>query len=292
MNKINWLKPLVGLVWVSASLVFATHVHAQIDVGVTFDEYPLATRTSTTIVDSEYQTDGADNTNSPLPFGAGFTIESINGDGVPGTFFGDTDANGANSAATGGNDQDIEVSNTGNVLITQEPGNGTGAGTIPDDDPAATDILIFETPLEQLTFILVDVEEGTEVRFFDSDGDLVAFDVNEFIAGGAFAQAPAVHPSPPNASFPGTVPATFPCELGNEQFCIVADPPTLAELSAFGGVTLDDIARFEINYMNSGAIDSFELSIPSGNWSGNVSEDVDNNGSGDVPIFPDSGKRI
>ena len=35
---------------------------------------------------------------------------------------------------------------------------------------------------------------------------------------------------------------------------------------------------------NSGAIDSFELSIPSGNWSGNVSEDVDNNGSGDVPI--------
>ena len=311
MNKINWLKPLVGLVWVSASLVFATHVHAQIDIGVTFDEYPLATRTSTTIVDSEYQTDGADNTNSPLPFGAGFTIESLDGDGDPGistlynstipgqpgandevfnlpieggTFFGDDDNNNANSAATGGNDQDIEVSNTGNVLITQEPGNGTGAGTIPDDEPGATDILIFETPLEQLTFILVDVEEGGVVRFFDSDGDVVAFDVDEFIAGGAFAQPPAVHPSPPNASFPGTVPATFPCELGNEQFCIIADPPTLAELSAFGGVTLDDIARFEINYNNSGAIDSFELSIPSGNWSGNVSEDVDNNGSGDVPI--------
>jgi len=82
---------------------------------ITFDEYTLASANSTTIFNSEYATGGADNTNSPLLANEGFTITAVNGTGQAVVY--------NTNSGTGGNDPDLEVSDTGNALIVQEPGN-------------------------------------------------------------------------------------------------------------------------------------------------------------------------
>ena len=61
-----------------SSLLFSFSALAQVTID--FDEYAPSGVDSTIIVDSEYQTGGADNTNSPLPQGFGFTVISQGGD--------------------------------------------------------------------------------------------------------------------------------------------------------------------------------------------------------------------
>jgi len=64
-------------------LLFASAASGQ--TIVTFDEYgtvgnpPDVDNDTTIIIDSEYQTGGADNTNSPLPPGFGFSVTTAGG---------------------------------------------------------------------------------------------------------------------------------------------------------------------------------------------------------------------
>ena len=180
-----------------------------------------------------------------------------------------------------GQDTDLEVSDTGNILIAQEIGSGGGSDTpnintvgelggvngagdmatfttpapgsvtqtgfiTPDDVPNATDTLIFETPLALLTYILVDTEAGSILTYTDSDGDTVSFDAIEYETGGLFAQPDADHPNP------GII-GQVPCVIDDSEICIVAEPPTLTDLNsgnagltltAGGNGVLDDIAEF------------------------------------------------
>ena len=67
-----------------ACIVQIPAAQAQTLFQITFDEYPLATATSTTVIDSEYETGGADNTNSPLPIGGGISFSASGGANVTG----------------------------------------------------------------------------------------------------------------------------------------------------------------------------------------------------------------
>jgi len=244
---------LIQAVSVLFLIAFSSISHAQLSVPVTFDEYPLATATSTTIIDSEYQTNGDDNTASPLLPGLGFSVTASTG---PLTVYNST-------PGTNGNDLDLEFSNTGNVLIAQEvqPVNTNPDGSfIPDDVPNAVVTVDFETPLNTFSFSLVDVEPGTDFIFTDS------------IGGSATLNA-TVFNDPASPFFQGV-----DCELGNNNFCIGTVPVTAEAIS------LVDINQFVIEYQLSGGIDSFVLGFETGSWSGNVLEDTNNDGLGDQPI--------
>ena len=286
---------------------------------VTFDEphIPLASATGTTILDSEYQTGGADNVDpsnpalpgSSLPAGGGFSISTS----APSNSTGESTVYNS-TPGTGGQDGDLEFSNSGNVLISQEAlsntntigavGNppvaglgdvttffGNGEFITPDDVPGAVEVLTFETPLESISFTLVDTEEGTVYTFTDSDGDSVHIAASNFEPGGGL---------PTSGQCDGSGPGE---ELGDSNFCVL-DPDllTVALLQSLNnvvdidptplgvnnvtnnGAAFDDIAVFQVAYQNSGAIDTFSLGYETGDWTGNVSEDTDNNGTGDEPI--------
>ncbi|MDB4512180.1 hypothetical protein N9060_01820, partial [Arenicella sp.] len=105
-----------------------------VSYSVTFDEphIPLASATGTTIIDSEYQTGGADNVDptnpalpgSTLPAGGGFSISTS----APNNATGESTVYNS-TPGTGGNDPDLEFSNTGNVLISQESVSGANPNT-------------------------------------------------------------------------------------------------------------------------------------------------------------------
>jgi len=230
--------------------------HAQGSFLVTFDEYPLADATNTTVIDSEYQTGGADNTSSPLPVGGGFSLTITGGGNVTG------DATVYNSnTGTNGNDPDLEFSNTGNVLISQETGNTNPDGSFIPDDASNSDIeILFESPLSGFGFSLIDFEPGTDIIFTDSNGNTAVVNAAEVIdPTSPFFQGPA-------------------CELGDNNFCIGTSPYLPSDLGII------DILQVEIDFQLSGGIDLFVIEYETGAWSGNVSEDIDNNGTGDVPI--------
>jgi len=136
---------------VLVSIISLISNKAMAQITVSFDEYPVPpiTNDSTRIIDSEYVTGGADNTNSPLPPGAGFSVSTVGGINNTG------DVTLYNTNLTGGNDPDLDGINIGNVLISQETGNLTGDGTgdgpgpgySPDDSIAATVTLSFERSL-------------------------------------------------------------------------------------------------------------------------------------------------
>ena len=119
-------------------IIVTSQAHAQATFDVTFDEphIPLASATGTIIIDSEYETGGADNVNpavpgtpgSTLPAGGGFSISTSSPGGTgESTVYNST-------PGLGGADTDLEFSDSGNVLISQEETdnngdniNGTGA---------------------------------------------------------------------------------------------------------------------------------------------------------------------
>ena len=205
---------------------------------VTFDEphVPLASATGTTILDSEYQTGGADNVDptnpalpgSTLPAGGGFTISTS----APNNSTGESTVYNS-TPFLGGADTDLEVANSGNVLISQESTDGdgdniNGTGAVgsppinglgdrstfpafgppnnfitPDDVAAATEVITFETPLASISFTLIDTEDDTLYTFVDSDGDVATISAFEFEEDGAFEGQG--------------------CVLGDSTFCIL-DP--------------------------------------------------------------------
>jgi len=248
-------------------LVSSAVAQSQVTVGVTFDEYPLATATSTTIIDSEYQTGGADNTSSSLPVGGGFSLTATGNSNVSGdlTLYNST-------PGTNGNDSDLEFSNTGNILIAQElvsgstPNRNPDGSFIPDDVPNSIITVAFESPLSAFGFSIIDTEPGSAFTFTDSDGDSVTINATEF-----------TNPSSP--FFQGAA-----CELGNNNFCIGTVPVSAAALTALPGPVINNIVEFELDFDASGGIDQFELTYQTGQWSGNVSEDTNNDGVGDTAI--------
>ncbi len=209
---------------------------------ITFDEYTLATATSTTIFNSEYATGGADNTNSPLANGEGFTISAVGGENIAVVY--------NTNVGTGGNDPDLEVSNTGNALIVQEPGNtgGTGeGGFIPDDVVGGLLIFEYETPLTEFSATLVDFENVNAAFTFINTATGVSATVThgQIVSGSgvaAFEQSAANCPA-----------------LGDEEVCVMDNSITAAELSAAAGVTLESFDRIEYQFAASGAIDDLEF---------------------------------
>ena len=253
-------------------------VLAQVTQTVTFDEYPLATATTTTVIDSEYETDGADNTSSPLPPGAGFSVTVTNpGGAITGdlTLYNTT-------TGTNGRDPDLEFSNTGNALIAQESGTGTNLNPqpdgsyFPDDVSEANMEFVFETPLSGLRFILVDVERETTYTFSDSvTGESVTID----------ADVLGTDPNPEAGDPPNTTDPDFDqgaaCLLGDNQFCVMTFDITPALLGFPTATTFD---TFAIDYALSGAIDGLVMTFPTGTWSGSVLQDTAGDGVGDSPI--------
>ena len=79
MRNIAWLNRFGGSLCGFAFLILASQAQAQVITTITWDEYALADAVNTTIIDTEYQTGGADNTNSPLAPGQGFTVSTSGG---------------------------------------------------------------------------------------------------------------------------------------------------------------------------------------------------------------------
>ena len=216
---------------------------------ITFDEYTLASANSTTIIDSEYATGGADNTNSPLGFGMGFTVSAVGGENLAVVYNTNT--------GTNGNDLDLEFSNTGNALIVQEAGNLGGVGDggfIPDDVAGGRIIYDFETPLTEFRATLVDFEGVNSTLTFTNTATNVSVVVRH---------DQIVNSAAPNSSNP-VVPAfeqtLADCPiLEDEESCVMTNSITAAELSTFGGVTLDSFNRIEYQMQLSGAMDNFNV---------------------------------
>ncbi len=238
---------------------------------VTFEEYALATATSTTIVDSEYQTGGADNTNSPLDPGKGMIVSAIGGEDLA-VFYNTT-------PGTNGNDLDLEFSNSGNAIIVQEAGNlgGTGdGGFIPDDQSAGGRLVIdFEAPISEFRATLVDIEgAGSELVFINTaTGVSVTVRHDEIVPGlptsvAAFEQ--------PVANCPG---------LGDTNVCQMTNGITAAELSAFGGVSMQSFNRVEYFKQASGGMDTLNITYDCATASvigDRIFEDLNANGQQDA----------
>ncbi|WP_170131953.1 SdrD B-like domain-containing protein [Arenicella xantha] len=236
---------------------------------ITFDEYPLATANSTTIFNSEYATGGADNTNSPLPAGYGFTISATGGTGQAVAY--------NTNSGTNGNDPDLEFSNTGNALIVQEGGNTGGVGEgglVPDDVVGGRIIFDFETPLTEFSATLVDHEGNTAALIFTDTSTGVSVSVthadltNDGVAPvGPFEQDPTSCPAP-----------------ADEVVCVMDNTITAAELAAFGGVILERFDRVEYQMEASGGIDdlNFTFDCGFGLIGDRIYEDTNGNGIQDV----------
>lgn len=131
------------------------------DYTISFDDagIPAATDTTTTIITDQYSTAAAVAGN-PLPAGAGVTFSAVGGTGDLVVYNSNT--------GTGGNDPDLEGANTGNILIVQEPGNGTAPNYIPDDVVGGEIIMDFELPLAEFSGTFLDFEEGDVVFIFEN----------------------------------------------------------------------------------------------------------------------------
>ena len=211
---------------------------------VSFDEYTLATATSTTIFDSEYATGGADNTNSSLDIGRGFTISAIGGENVAVAYNTNT--------GTGGNDLDLEVSDTSNALIVQEPGNngGTGeGGYVPDDADGGVLRFDFETPITEFRNTFVDFEGAAEEVIFTNTSTGVSVAVrHDQILNGLPSSVPAF--AQPLADCPA---------LGDQQVCVMTNSITATELSVFAGVSMESFDRVEYQMVAGGAVDNLNM---------------------------------
>ncbi len=121
---------------------------------VDFNEY-----SSGRVVNSEYATNGADNTNSPLPPGAGFRVAVDRSSLGPNAT---ANANIYNTAPPIGQDDDLEYGAAGSAnfvggaLIIQE---NTNPISIPDDAASgATLVFDFESPLVTFQALVVDLD--------------------------------------------------------------------------------------------------------------------------------------
>ena len=226
---------------------------------ITFDEYPLVDNgaTATTFIDSEYATGGADNTNSPLPAGQGFTVTAT------GVGTGQTTLYNTNAGA-GGADPDLIGANTGNGLIVQE-----NAGGVPDDSVGGVITFDFEAPLVEFSATLLDFESvNTALVFTDtSTGTSVVVSYADLLnSGSPFFQ-------------PGAV-------LGDGNVLVMSNPITAADL----GLTNFDQVAFDTSGIptggaaTSGGIDTINFSHACGSLSGNVSQDTNNDGNGDTNL--------
>lgn len=236
---------------------------------ITFDEYTLAQFNSTTIFNSEYATGGADNTNSPLAANEGFTISATGGTGQAVVY------NSNTGQSPGGNDPDLEVSNTGNVLIVQEGGNTGGVGEgglIPDDVVGGTLTFDFERPLTEFSATLVDFE-GTNASFTFTDTSVVP-NVSVTITHNNLVNTGA-------GTTPEFLQNTANCPaLGDEEVCVMDNSITAAELAAFGGVALTRFDRIDYQFQASGAIDNLNFTYDCD--AGTIGDLIfsDNNGNG------------
>ncbi len=220
--------------------------NASCPVGaVTFDEYTLATNNSTTIIDSEYATGGADNTNSSLMSGQGFTVSALGGENVAVVY-------NTNPRTPSGNDPDLEFSNTGNALIVQEGGNLGGVGDggfVPDDVVGGQLIFEYETPLTEFRARLVDFEgEAATLTFINTATGVSVSVRHDQIASGLASSVPAFEQSA----------ADCPA-LGDEEVCVMTNSITADELSAFAGVTLESFNRIEYQMELSGGMDNLNF---------------------------------
>ncbi len=209
---------------------------------ITFDEYTLASANSTTIFNSEYSTGGADNTNSPLAGGQGFAISATGGENVAVVY--------NTNAGTGGNDPDLEISNTGNALIVQEGGNLGGIGEggfIPDDVVGGLITFDFETPITEFSATLVDFEGPAATLTFinTATGASVSVRHDQIVAGSGIA------------AFEQTV-ADCPL-LADEEVCVINNTITAQELATFGSVVMNSFNRIEYQFAASGAIDDMNF---------------------------------
>lgn len=241
---------------------------------VNFDEYPLVTATSTTIIDSEYATAGADNSASPLLVDLGFTVTAVGGENVA-TLYNST-------PGTGGQDPDLELSNSGNVLIVQETGNpltGTGDGNyIPDDQGGGSSLFFdFETPLTEFSLTIIDFETTTSSLVFTDTTTGVSVEVTnqDLISTGG---AGLIQNS-----------ANCPATPADEAICIMDNSITAAELAAFGGVVLDRFDRVEKRFTGSGGVDNvnFTYDCVTGSIGDKIFTDTNANGifdAGDVGL--------
>ena len=235
---------------------------------VSFDEYPLATNNSTTIIDDEYATGGLGNTNSPLAPGMGFTVSAVGGENLA-VFYNTT------PRLVSGNDPDLEFSNTGNALIVQEAGNTGGVGDggfIPDDQSSGGQLIFsYETPLTEFRATLVDMEGVASTLTFTNTVTGVSVSVrHDQIAPGLATSVPEFEQDP--ATCPG---------LGDTQVCVMTNGITAAELSAFAGVSLQSFNRVEYFKQASGGIDNISITYDCSTESviGNrIFEDINANG--------------
>jgi len=181
-------KPVRGLCVsffsVLSTVLFASALSAQ--TIVTFDEYgtvgnpPDVDNDTTIIIDSEYQTGGADNTSSPLPPGFGFSVTTAGGSNSTG------DITLYDTSISNGNDPDLEnlidgdgnPANYGNIIISQD-GDGPGTGYVPDDHVNATLTIDFETPVTALGWNLADIDAGTTFTLTDSNGATLTFSAGD-----------------------------------------------------------------------------------------------------------------
>jgi len=235
---------------------------------ITFDEYALASANSTTIFNSEYATGGADNTNSPLLANEGFTITAVNGTGQAVVY--------NTNSGTGGNDPDLEVSDTGNALIVQEPGNTGGVGEgglIPDDVVGGELIFQFERSLIEFSATLVDFE-GFNASLTFTDTTVIP-NVSVTIT----------HSNLVDGTTPEFLQNVANCPaLGDEEVCIMDNSITVAELAAFGGVALNQFDRISYQFEASGAIDNlnFAYNCEAGTIGDQIFIDTNANGTFDA----------
>jgi len=272
------IKLFASVVFVFLLLAFSQTAVAQTEVTVTFNEYgtpgnpPDVDNDTTIIIDSEYETGGADNTNSPLPAGLGFSVTTSGGSNATG------DLTLYDSNINNGNDDDLEnlqdgngnAVDLGNLLISQEAGNtdgdgngdGPGNGYVPDDHVNAIVTIDFETPLVSLGWAFADNDAGTVYTLTDSSGNSVQFSSGDLA-------------NPGSPFFQGSQ-----CLLGDSGSCNIS--PFVAGVGQASGLT--DIDTLEIAYQASGGLGELIIGLPLGNVSGNVSEDTDNDGLGEEPI--------
>jgi len=258
-------------------LLIAGSANAQFTVD--FNEYgtpgnpPDVDNDTTIIIDSEYETGGADNTNSPLPAGFGFSVTTSGGANATG------DLTLYDSNITNGNDDDLEnlvdgdgnSVDLGNLLISQESGNtdgdglgdGPGTGYEPDDHINAIVVIDFETPIAGLGWAFADNDAGTEYTLTDSAGNTLSFTSGDLV-------------DPASPFFQGSQ-----CLLGDSGTCRISTFTAGEGLAA----DLNDIDTLTVAYVASGGLGELSIiDLRLGNITGNVSEDTNNDGAGDVPL--------
>jgi len=258
---------------------------------ITFDEVdsggnrliPLATGTSTTVVNNQYAT-ATGNDNFPLPNGAGVTFTATGGI-VPAGDIGiatvyNADFGGIGAIAPNGQDTDLEVGGgLGNVLIIEENGTAANPGA-PDDATDGTLIIDYELPVAEFGITFVDFEEGdAQFEFFDLDefGNPVpgtpgnpnpVIITNSELANGSgslFAQ------TDPGCVLAATIPGAV---------CNISNGITTADGSGEGLIGIAEIDRVVVNLGIAGAsggIDNIRVELACGTLTlqGNVFDDDD-----------------